>query len=111
MHSLVVKNKLFPGNPCLYNAILSMYTRCGTIGEAREVFDGLPMRNVVTWNTLISGYIRQGQNHEALGCCERMMMIARDEGGIFPYAITYLCALKVAGASGSSRLKKRYIEP
>lgn len=34
-----------------------MYGKCGVIYDAQKMFDEMPQRNVITWNSLISGYL------------------------------------------------------
>ncbi|CAK9139900.1 unnamed protein product [Ilex paraguariensis] len=46
----------------------SRITRCSKLGDietARRVFDETPQKNVVTWNCMISGYVRNGMIREA----------------------------------------------
>ncbi|XP_030486187.2 pentatricopeptide repeat-containing protein At1g62260, mitochondrial [Cannabis sativa] len=47
------------------NKRISQLIRTGRIGEAREVFDGLKIRNVVTWNSMISGYVKRREMAKA----------------------------------------------
>ncbi|CAH9097839.1 unnamed protein product [Cuscuta epithymum] len=48
------------------NALIDMYARMNDLGRARKVFDGLPSKDVVSWNTLISAYSANGYWEEAL---------------------------------------------
>ncbi|KAI5080335.1 hypothetical protein GOP47_0005814 [Adiantum capillus-veneris] len=76
----------------LGNALIDMYAKCGVLTKGQEVFDELPIRDVVSWNVLITGYIQQGQGQEALGCFQEMQ-----SEGVSPNAITYACTLKACG--------------
>ncbi|CDY60359.1 BnaCnng36120D [Brassica napus] len=40
--------------------------KCGEIGYAREVFDGMPERHIVTWNSLIAYFIKHRRSKEAV---------------------------------------------
>ena len=40
----------------LGSALLDMYVKCCAISKVRRVLNGLPYRNVVSWNALIAGY-------------------------------------------------------
>ncbi|XP_015892956.3 putative pentatricopeptide repeat-containing protein At5g52630 isoform X2 [Ziziphus jujuba] len=37
--------------------LVNVYVKCGTMENARKVFDNLPSRNVVAWTTLMTGYV------------------------------------------------------
>ncbi|WJX12267.1 hypothetical protein P8452_02783 [Trifolium repens] len=37
------------------NSVMSMYSRCGEFGDAMKVFDEMPVRNVGSFNVIISG--------------------------------------------------------
>jgi pentatricopeptide repeat protein len=78
------------------NALIRMHVKCGRLAKAQEVLDGVPARNVVSWNSMISGYAREGIGWKALDCLTRM----RGEG-ISPNAVTLTSILKVCGAMQS----------
>ncbi|VVA96346.1 unnamed protein product [Arabis nemorensis] len=48
------------------NALIDMYSRMGLLGRARQVFDEMPVRDIVSWNSLISGFSSHGYYEEAL---------------------------------------------
>lgn len=48
------------------NALIDMYARLKDLGNARKVFDKMGSRDVVSWNSLISGYSANGYWEEAL---------------------------------------------
>jgi pentatricopeptide repeat protein len=33
-----------------------MYANCGLVEDAHKVFDGMHVRNIVCWTSMISGY-------------------------------------------------------
>ena len=80
----------------LGNALVSMYSKIGVMEKAREVFDQLPLRNVVSWNALLTGYARKGLGEEVLKCFRQMT-----DTGIPPTEITYVSILKACGLVGS----------
>ncbi|CAJ2631620.1 pentatricopeptide repeat-containing protein at3g05340-like protein [Trifolium pratense] len=47
------RNALF-----VWNSLLSMYSKCGQLCNAVKVFDHMPVRDTVSWNTMISGFFR-----------------------------------------------------
>ncbi|XP_010046143.2 pentatricopeptide repeat-containing protein At3g12770 [Eucalyptus grandis] len=46
-------------------SLVNMYAKLGDVVNARRVFDGMTMRNLVSWNAMISGYVQSGFVHEA----------------------------------------------
>ncbi|XP_072996748.1 putative pentatricopeptide repeat-containing protein At5g52630 [Typha latifolia] len=40
------------------SAIADMYAKCGDMAASRKVFDEMPQRNLVSWNALMVGYVR-----------------------------------------------------
>jgi pentatricopeptide repeat protein len=79
----------------LGTATIDMYAKCGVLAKAREVLEGLPTRNEVSWNALISGYAQKGLSYEALDCLGRMQ-----NEGMVPNAVTFICILKACGSMG-----------
>ncbi|CAN8269841.1 unnamed protein product [Cochlearia groenlandica] len=47
------------------NALVDMYSRMGLLCRARKVFDEMPVRDLVSWNSLISGFSSHGYYEEA----------------------------------------------
>ncbi|XP_057850679.1 pentatricopeptide repeat-containing protein At1g56690, mitochondrial [Cryptomeria japonica] len=48
------------------SALVDMYAKCGSIHKARELFDRMPQRNLISWNAMIAGYAQNGILDEAL---------------------------------------------
>nr|GEZ74573.1 hypothetical protein [Tanacetum cinerariifolium] len=44
-----------------------MYSKCGYFSYARKVFDKMPVKDVVSWNTVLSGFFRNGLVEEGFG--------------------------------------------
>ncbi|XP_024541013.1 pentatricopeptide repeat-containing protein At4g33170-like [Selaginella moellendorffii] len=48
------------------NALLNMYANCGSMVDARRVFDKMQRWDVVSWNTIILGYAENDEGKMAL---------------------------------------------
>ncbi|KAJ8617544.1 hypothetical protein MRB53_013730 [Persea americana] len=48
------------------SALLDFYSKCGCLGDARQLFDRVPQRSLVTWNAMILAYAQNGFWVEAL---------------------------------------------
>ncbi|KAI3677429.1 hypothetical protein L2E82_51716 [Cichorium intybus] len=72
LHGLTIKSR-FLSNVCVQNAILDMYGKCGALSDARQVFDEMPTRDAVSWNTIIAAYEQNGKAHETLQLLVQML--------------------------------------
>ncbi|KAF8405029.1 hypothetical protein HHK36_009925 [Tetracentron sinense] len=41
-------------------ALVSMYAKIGDLGSAQFLFDRMPEKNLLSWNSMVSGYVRNG---------------------------------------------------
>ncbi|PWA54943.1 tetratricopeptide repeat (TPR)-like superfamily protein [Artemisia annua] len=48
------------GDVYVETALLGFYTKVGDMRTAQKVFDEMSERNVVSWNSMIDGYLRSG---------------------------------------------------
>uniref|UniRef100_A0A2N9FJV6 DYW domain-containing protein n=1 Tax=Fagus sylvatica TaxID=28930 RepID=A0A2N9FJV6_FAGSY len=70
------------------NTLLKMYTDCGSIEDAREIFDRMPSKDVIAGTTIINGYVRKGGFNEALKLFRQMNM-----DGLKPDSLTFSSVL------------------
>ncbi|KVH95962.1 pentatricopeptide repeat-containing protein At3g12770 [Cynara cardunculus var. scolymus] len=54
------------------NGVVAVYAKCGRIDHARNVFEGLGGRTIVSWTSIISAYAQNGQPIEALRIFKKM---------------------------------------
>ncbi|THU52238.1 hypothetical protein C4D60_Mb10t01880 [Musa balbisiana] len=94
VHQLITKT-IIPDIP-INNALVTMYSRCGKLMDAKAIFDGMgSQRNVVTWNAMIGGYAQHGQAREALELFEEMKRRC-----VRPTYITFIAILNACGHAG-----------
>ncbi|XP_058111359.1 putative pentatricopeptide repeat-containing protein At1g69350, mitochondrial [Magnolia sinica] len=74
------------------SSLVSFYAKCQCIENARQVFDRMPQRSVVSWTALIQGYARTGSSCKAVEMFEWMQR----EDGIRPNAVTVLSLIPAA---------------
>jgi pentatricopeptide repeat protein len=90
------KRGLLQRDAALGDALVDMYCKFHAPHKARMVFEELPMRNVGSWNTMMSGYVRAGLGDEALQCVRDMR-----DAGVAADAVTYVSILKACSLVGS----------
>ncbi|KAF2304505.1 hypothetical protein GH714_032824 [Hevea brasiliensis] len=84
VHGRILKSG-FGANKSLNNNLMGMYSKYGKVEEVRQLFEKLPHKDVVSWNTMISCFVSVGMYREALHLFDEMMM-----GGVKPDEITML---------------------
>ena len=94
IHALIKRHGL-PMTELLGNALVDMYAKCGSCEDAREVFDSLPQRKIVSWNAVMTGYIQCGQPEEALSLFQNMQQEC-----LKPDKITFMNVFKACGSLG-----------
>ncbi|XP_058090320.1 pentatricopeptide repeat-containing protein At2g13600-like [Magnolia sinica] len=65
LHSLVIKTG-FDSNVFVASSLLDMYSKHRNIACARKIFDLMAEPNVVSWTSIITGYVQIGEGEEAL---------------------------------------------
>ena len=53
-------------NLWVVNTLIRMYAKCGSMADARNLFDTLPYRDVVSWTAMISRYTQQSYDEQAM---------------------------------------------
>ena len=81
---------------------MDMYAKCGEMTNAKDMFNSLSVQDVISWNTLISGYIQAGQCSEALDCMQRIYCEC-----LSPDSVTFICILKACGTIGATNKGKQ----
>lgn len=104
LHSLVLKYG-FISDRDVANCFLSMYSRCGSIECARNVFDEIEQRSLITWNAMISGYSQNGLCTEVLDLFRHMQ-----SSGVFPDEVTLVGVLSSCANLGAQRLGREIEE-
>eukprot|EP00250_Pteridium_aquilinum_P030933 c42512_g1_i1 orf=1-438(-) len=85
VHADLLKRDLLEKNSRMGDALVIMYAKCGELAKAKELLDGLRVQSVISWNTLITGYVQHGQGHKALNCFKQMQ-----HEGPSPDAVTFV---------------------
>ncbi|BFG34079.1 hypothetical protein CerSpe_203530 [Prunus speciosa] len=74
LHAVVIKLG-FCSNVYICSALVDMYGKCGLLANAQKQFDEMSDRNVVTWNSLISGYLQAELPKRAVGLFLEMLKV------------------------------------
>ncbi|KAJ7540086.1 hypothetical protein O6H91_10G001200 [Diphasiastrum complanatum] len=95
LHSDIIKCGI-ESDVVIGNTLINMYAKCDCIKHARQVFNKMSERNVVSWNAMIAGYAQNGLGKEGLGLYEQMK-----QAGVQPNNVTYGILLKSCASSAA----------
>ncbi|XP_074311440.1 pentatricopeptide repeat-containing protein At3g18970 [Silene latifolia] len=94
----------FVSDVAVATTAVHFYAKNGRMGFARKVFDEMPVRNLVSWNALITGY--SSQERDCVENCEKALvcfkhMLNYGGLGVKPSGSTLVCVLSAAAQLGS----------
>ncbi|XP_024521457.1 pentatricopeptide repeat-containing protein At3g24000, mitochondrial [Selaginella moellendorffii] len=89
IHSSVVDSGL-TSNIIISNSLVNMYGKCQDVPCAEKVFDGMLLRDVVSWTAMLAVYAQNGCWSQALQCLSRM-----DAEGVKPNQVTFVTIVDV----------------
>ncbi|KQK09543.1 pentatricopeptide repeat-containing protein At1g77170, mitochondrial [Brachypodium distachyon] len=79
----------------LSNALIDMYAKCGRTDLAGRVFERMPLRDVSSWTTMITGLATHGEEQRALKKFDEMK-----SEGVPPNRVTMLAVLSACAHRG-----------
>ncbi|GLJ15071.1 hypothetical protein SUGI_0246360 [Cryptomeria japonica] len=94
IHGYVIKSG-YEADDSVGNSLLSMYAKCGCLEDAQEIFETVSLTEVVSWNTMITGYGHNGHYDLALKLFDQMVF-----AGLKPNVITWSAIIGVSAQNG-----------
>ncbi|KAF5728910.1 pentatricopeptide repeat-containing protein [Tripterygium wilfordii] len=83
-------------NIYVQSSLVAFYAKSGDLDIARKVFDRMPSRSLVAWNSMISGYEQNGLAKEAFELFEQMWKM-----GVEPDSPTFVSLLSACAQMGA----------
>ncbi|KAJ4759013.1 Pentatricopeptide repeat-containing protein [Rhynchospora pubera] len=101
VHAYLLKQKISELPVILCNASVVMYSRCGSIETAFELFNRMPKRDLVSWNTMITAMVQNNLNYEGF-----LLTLEMKKEGLIADSVTLTALLSAASNLGSLRIGK-----
>ena len=76
--------------------LTDMYAKCHAVRDARYIFEAVMVKDVITWNSIISGYSQVGSAYEARELFHQMR-----SNSISPDTVTLCASLSALGVGSS----------
>ena len=83
-------------DPTVINALVDMYAKCGMVRDARYIFETVSDKNLIAWNSIISGYSQNGSAYEALELFHQMR-----SKSVSPDAVTLVSIFSACASVGA----------
>ncbi|KAK1308054.1 Pentatricopeptide repeat-containing protein [Acorus calamus] len=83
-------------NPTFANLMIAAYLRSGAFEDAYRVFSKAPTRDLVSWNSMIGGGVKNGRLKEAIGLFRQML-----DAGHTPDGFTFSTILSACARAGA----------
>ncbi|KAL9233400.1 hypothetical protein vseg_008409 [Gypsophila vaccaria] len=89
LHAYVVKQSELQNDAFVVNALMSFYSRMGLFKDAETLFNRMKLRDLVSWNAIISGYV--SHNEHSLAILLFQELVSRKE--LEPDSVTLISVL------------------
>lgn len=94
VHTLLVRSQ-FDLDVYVTSVLMTMYIKCGDLVKARQLFERFGPKDIVMWNSIITGYAQHGLGGEALQVFREML-----SSGITPDDVTFIGVLTACSYTG-----------
>ncbi|XP_051122630.1 pentatricopeptide repeat-containing protein At1g11290, chloroplastic [Andrographis paniculata] len=98
IHTQLILNGL-SDNLYAMSSVMNLYAKCGVILEAYKMFDRMPERDLVCWNTVIAGFAQNGMPWKAVELFTKMQ-----GEGYSPDMVTVVSVLPALANIGNLRM-------
>ena len=105
IHAEIESKGLLETHLFVGSTLVDMYAKCGSLMKAQQVFNKLPIRNIVPWNALMAGYAQRGESDIVFGMFDRML-----GEGPRPNPITFVVVLNACSRAGLFYKCQSYFE-
>ncbi|XP_020248733.1 pentatricopeptide repeat-containing protein At1g20230-like [Asparagus officinalis] len=95
LHGYIVKRRPDEYPLTIAGSLIGMYTKCGSIVEARLVFDCTDQKDIAIWNAMISGYAFHGMAKDSINLFKEL-----EESAVDPDHITFTAILSACNQEG-----------
>ncbi|XP_075664519.1 pentatricopeptide repeat-containing protein DOT4, chloroplastic [Castanea sativa] len=95
VHAFAIKS-CFDGELMFNNILLDMYSKCGDLDAATRVFEKMGKRSVVSWTSMMAGFVREGLYDGAIRLFSEM-----ERKGVSPDLFTITSVLHACACNGS----------
>lgn len=86
------------------SALIDMYSKCARLDHACHLFDEIPERNVVSWTSIIAGYVQNDRARDAVRIFKELLVeesgSLESEDGVFVDSVLLGCVVSAFSKLG-----------
>ncbi|WCJ31069.1 Pentatricopeptide repeat (PPR) superfamily protein [Euphorbia peplus] len=101
VHGYIIRTGL-ESDEVFWSALSDMYAKCGSLDEARRIFDKMKNRDIVTWTAMIDRYFEEGRKKEGFDLFAGLL-----RSGIRPNDFTFAGILTACADLSEERVGKQ----
>ncbi|KAK1400910.1 Pentatricopeptide repeat-containing protein [Heracleum sosnowskyi] len=98
IHGLLIVNG-FGGDLFAMTGVMNLYAKCGLVFEGFKVFERMPVRDLVCWNSMVGGFLKEGFVREGLELVREMF-----REGLRGDQVTVVSVLPCVGGIGDVKI-------
>ncbi|KAF9591783.1 hypothetical protein IFM89_007113 [Coptis chinensis] len=91
-HGRVIKSGL-EFDRVVETSLLCMYSEFRSLDAVKKVFDGMSVRDVVAWSSMVSSYVRNGRVYDGLGLFRKMVFQGVEVDSVILLSVSEACYL------------------
>ncbi|KMZ58425.1 Pentatricopeptide repeat-containing protein [Zostera marina] len=95
VHGVIIK-RIGDVNIVINNVLLDMYAKCLCLDEAKQVFEEMPTRDILSWTSIITGLTQANHSVEAVNIFHAMQ-----DCGVEPDKVTLASVLSACASIGA----------
>ncbi|XP_022151200.1 pentatricopeptide repeat-containing protein At1g59720, chloroplastic/mitochondrial [Momordica charantia] len=88
------------------SSLVDMYSKCGSLRMAQEVFETMPKHDLNSWNSMILGLAMHGRAESALRCFSRLVKMKQ----FLPNSVTFVGVLSACNHRGMVAEGRKYFD-
>ncbi|KAG8066129.1 hypothetical protein GUJ93_ZPchr0004g38587 [Zizania palustris] len=102
LHGYLIKGMHMTLPVILSNALVVMYSRCSNVQTAFDLFERLPEKDIVTWNTMVTAFVQNDFDLEGL-----LVVYEMQKSGFAADSVTLTAVLSAASNTGDLQIGKQ----
>ncbi|XP_020272783.1 putative pentatricopeptide repeat-containing protein At1g69350, mitochondrial [Asparagus officinalis] len=104
LHAIILKSG-HASDLYLETSLIDIYAKCGDLSMARQVFDEMSYRTIISWNSMIQSYGIHGNLEEATNLFTKVQ-----QSGIEPTLVTFLILISASSHVGDIEKGQQFFD-